>query len=103
MSAERINNGITLWSKRGALVLLGWVGGSAYHSTATLTQKAEKLATVQAVEIPRLKAAVRCEDKRADRATDVAGKALIAANVEGQPVPKFRDIPEDNCPHPAGK
>lgn len=103
MISERINTGVTLWSKRLGLIFLGWMGGSSYHSTATLTQKATTLQHVQAVDIPKLKAAVKCEDRRADKASDVAGKALIAANVEGQPVPKFRDIPEDNCQHPVPK
>lgn len=100
MISQKIDTAVTLWSKRGALILLGWMGGASYHSTATLTQKAARLETVQRVDIPKLKAAVKCEDTRADKASDVAGKALIAAAVDGQPVPMFKDIPTDNCQHP---
>lgn len=100
MISERVDAAVTRWSKIGGLILLGWMGGSSYHSTATLTQKAVRLETVQRVDIPKLKAAVKCEDRRADKSAAVAGQAILGATIDSAPVPKFKDIPNDNCQHP---
>lgn len=103
MISQRVDTAVTVWSKRMGLILLGWMAGSAYHGTSVLTQKAVTLQHVQAIDIPKLKAQAHCEDARADKSAAVAGQAILGATVEDAPVPKFRDIPEDNCPHPAGK
>jgi hypothetical protein len=103
MIAERMDAHITVWSKRGGLILLGWFASSAYHGTMDLNQKARTLQHVQQVDIPKLKKAVHCEDARANKSAAVAGQAILGANIDSVPVPKFRDIPADNCPHVAIK
>lgn len=103
MSARTVDDAITVWSKRIGLILLGWFGSSTYHGTLNLHREEHVLQHVQAVDIPKLKAAVKCEDRRADKASSVAGSAILAANIEGREAPKFKDIPSDNCQHPAGK
>ena len=47
--------------------------------------------------------AVHCEDARANKSAAVAGQAILGANIDSVPVPKFRDIPSDDCPHVAIK
>lgn len=54
-------------------------------------------------QLGQAKAAAGCENHRASRATAVAGKAILAANLDSMVVPKFRDLPVDNCPHPEKK
>lgn len=103
MIAEHVDTAVTVWSKRLALILLGWMAGSAYHGTSVLTQKAVKLETVQRVEIPKLKAAVRCEDARGDKATVVAKQAIKGAVLENERIPDAKELPADNCAHPTGK
>lgn len=103
MISDKVESSVTVWSKRLALVLLGWFGSSGYHGIFNLHQEEKVLQHVQAVDLPKLKAAVKCEDRRADKASSVAGSAILAANIEGREAPKFNDIPSDNCQHPAGK
>lgn len=103
MNADKVDDQITVWSKRFALVLIGWFAHSASIGSLTLHQHEKQLVQIQKVELPKLKAAVHCEDKRADKAAAVAGQAILSANVEAVPTPKFSDLPTDNCPHPAGK
>lgn len=103
MISEKVNTAVTVWSKRFGLIFLGWMGGSSYHSTADLTQKAATLQHVQAVDIPKLKSAVHCEDHRADKATAVAKQAIKGAVLEQERIPDARELPADNCQHPAGK
>lgn len=103
MIADKIDRGITLGSKIVALVLVGWFGSSAYHGTLTLTQKAATLQQVQTVTIPKLAAAVHCEDHRADKATVVAKQAIKDALSDSAPIPSPSALPADNCPHPVGK
>lgn len=101
MIAEHMDARITLWSKRGALVLLGWFASSAYHGTMELNQKARTLQHREQVDIPKLKAARDCEDRRANKSAAVAGQAILGASIDSAPVPQFQDIPNDNCPHVA--
>lgn len=101
MSPAAIDNGISIWSKRIALVLIGWFGSSAYHGTLLLHQEEKTLQHVRAVDIPKLKAAANCEALRGDRAAVLAGEAIVAATVDGTRVPSPKEIPRDNCPHPA--
>lgn len=103
MMAEHVDHKITLFSKVGAVFLAGWFASSAYHGTMALNQKARTLQHVEAVEIPKLKKAVHCEDARANKSAAVAGQAILGANIDSVPVPKFRDIPSDDCPHVAIK
>ncbi len=102
ISPEILDTQITVWSKRLALVLLGWFAHSATVGTLDLHRDQKTLAHVQTVEIPKLKSAVKCEDTRADRASVVAGQAIVAATVDGVRVPSPSEMPKDNCPHPAG-
>ena len=103
MIAEKIDSGLNTWSKRIALVLLGWFASSAYHGIYTLDRKAAVLEHVQQVDIPKLKAAANCEGKRADKTAAVAGQAITSADVDAVPTPHYKDIPQDNCPRPAAK
>lgn len=103
MISEKVDNAVTVWSKRLGLIILGWMAGSTYHGTATLTQKAATLQHVQTVEIPKLAAQAHCEDARADKATTVAGTAILSASVDNIATPKFRDLPADNCVHAVKK
>lgn len=91
MIAERIDNGITLWSKRLALVLLGWFASSAYHGTLTLTQKA--------AELPVVKAEAGCEHWRANKSAIIAKQAIVGANSVDAQIPSPNAIPQDRCPH----
>lgn len=81
MMVERINSGITTWSKRAALVLLGWFASSAFHGTLTAEQ------AVKAV--PVLQAEAGCEHYLARKNADLAKQPTIVD-------PK--EIPKDNCP-----
>lgn len=103
MSSDVIDEHFTVWSKRIGLILLGWFGSSLYHGTMDLDRKAAVLEKVQRVDIPKLKAAVHCEDTRADKATAVAHKAIRGALVDAAPIPSTSEIPADNCPHPPVK
>ena len=103
MIAERIDIEITKWSKILALILFGWFSSSAYHGVFGLTQKAKTLQTVQMVIIPKLKAANHCESARGDKAAMVAKKAIIGAVSDTAPIPDPKEIPVDNCQHPAVK
>lgn len=103
MISDKVESSFTIWSKRIGLILLGWIGASSYHGVFSLHQEEKVLQHVQAVDLPKLKAAVKCEDRRADKASSVAGSAILAANIEGREAPKFKDIPSDTCQHPAGK
>lgn len=89
--AERIDHAITVWSKRVGLVLLGWFASSAYHGTL------EAGRAVRAV--PVLQAQVNCEDRRADKAAQVAKQAIAGAYNADLPLPSPKAIPRD-CPHP---
>lgn len=89
MMSEKIDTGVTLWSKRIALVLFGWFASSAYHGTLTAS-KAVK-------DVPVLQAQVGCEHYLARTATDVANQAITAANSEGALSPTTKAIPKDNC------
>lgn len=42
----------------------------------------------------------RCEDRLAVKTAAVANKAIVGAWSATAPIPEFRDIPRDNCPHP---
>ncbi len=102
-ASENLDSHVTLWSKRFGLVIFGWLLSSAYHDNLHLDQDAKTLQVVERAQIPALTAQAHCEHTRADKTAAVAGKAIIGANVDNAPIPQFRDIPTDNCPHPAGK
>lgn len=99
-NADKINHGITYWSKFGAVFLAGWFSSSATYGTLGLHQKEAALQHVQAVDLPQLKGALNCEAVRGDRASVVASTAIVANAVEGVRVPSPAEIPKDNCPHP---
>lgn len=88
------------WTKRLSLVLAGWIACSAYYGTLHLKKSEAKLQTVQAVDIPKLKKAINCEDARADKASSIAKQAIASQYVDSVPIPDAKAIPKD-CPHPA--
>lgn len=93
MTPERIDNGITVWSKRIGLILIGWFAADAYHGTLGLYQKAAQLKVEQTQVIPKLASVAGCQAKRAQIATNEA----VKANAEGADV-DIAAIP--NCPAP---
>lgn len=80
--AEYFDKGVTLWSKRAALVLVGWFASSGYHDTLT-THKA-----VQA--IPALEAQANCEEWRANKNGHLALRPEVITKDQ---------LAKDNCPH----
>lgn len=68
-----------------------------------LDQKAAQLHRVQTVDLPKLRAANHCEAIRGDRAAALAQQAIKGAVMESERIPDAREVPVDNCPHPAGK
>lgn len=107
MTPEKIDNQISVWSKRFGLILLGWFASSAYHGVYTLDQKAATLQHVQQVDLPKLKAQaaqvpalkakVGCEHWRAGVIENVAKQGIASANSDAVPVPSAKAIPPDNC------
>lgn len=81
MIIERVDNGITRWSKIGALFLLGWFASSAYHGTLTASKAVKALPVVQAE--------AGCEHYIARKATALAKETVVVD-------PKA--IPADHCP-----
>lgn len=77
-----------------AAALAGWLACSTYYGTLHLKH-------VETVELPKAVTAAKCEDLRADRASVVAGQAIVGAVVDGARIPSPAEIPKDNCPHPA--
>ncbi len=84
----------------GAAFVAGWLANSGYYNLGHLWQQKNQLQTIQTKTIPQLRAQVRCEDKRADMASVVAGQAIIANAIDGLEGPSPAEIPKDNCPHP---
>lgn len=82
MLAEKVDSGITVWSKRLALVLLGWFASSAYHGTLTAA-KVEKA-------LPAVQAEAGCEHWRADTTAKLALSPNMITPAQ---------IPKD-CAHP---
>lgn len=82
MILEKLDNGITRWSKIGGIFLAGWFASAAYHGTLT-AKKAEEA-------LPAIVAEANCEHRRADKATVLAKQNEIVAPSA---------IPKD-CPHP---
>lgn len=93
MIVEKVDNGVTLWSKRLALVLLGWFASSAYHGTLT-AEKAVKA-------VPVLQAEAGCEHWRANKTIAVAKQAILSANSVDAAPPSAAAIPKDNCDTPS--
>lgn len=93
--SEQVDSGVTRWSKRLGLVLFGWMLANVYHGTQNLEVQAAKVAVTQTE--------AKCEHRRADKATNVAGQAILSANVDEVAPPKFKDLPVDNCQHDAAK
>ena len=99
MSAK-IDRGVTVGSKYGAMLLVGWFGASAYHTTLAHQKKAEALTTLQTQVIPKqarviqkLASVAGCQTKRAQ----VATREAVKANAAGIDV-DIAAIP--NCPPP---
>lgn len=89
-----------------ALVIMGFVSGYGVGNGHTTTGAVEHIS--DQLGQTEHKAAVveteaQCEHRRADKATAVAGNAILSANVDNVPTPKFKDLPTDNCPHIAAK
>lgn len=103
MMSEKIDGGVTIASKFAVVFLAGWFACSSFYGNLTLTQKAATLDQVQTVTIPKLKAQAHCEDARADKTAKVAKDAIKGALVDSAPIPSPAAIPQDNCPHVAGK
>lgn len=82
MIAEKIDTGLTRWSKIGALVLLGWFSSSAYHGTLTASRAVKAL--------PAIQAEAGCEHWRATVTSKLALSPQIVAPSQ---------IPKD-CAHP---
>ena len=80
MIAARIDCWTTVWSKRAALVLLGWFLSSAYHGTLSAEKavKAVPILQAQTAVIPKLAAAAGCQEKRGDIAEGKTGAADTA-------------------------
>lgn len=111
-----MKNGVSSWltlERRNwiALVVVGSLGGFGLgngHTTQgavqnvsqQLGQKSAQIHKLQTVDIPKLRAAVHCEGRRADTATVVAKQAIRGALVDSAPVPPPSALPKDNCPHP---
>lgn len=89
MIVDKIDTGVTRWSKIGAIFLAGWFLSSAYHGTRT-AEKAVKA-------VPALEAQAGCEHWRSHKAEVVAKQAITAANSDTIPVPDAKAIPKDNC------
>lgn len=66
MMVEKVDHGITLWSKLGAMFILGWLASSAYHATNTADKAVVQLKTVETKTIPTLKSVLGCQERRAD-------------------------------------
>lgn len=96
--SEQVDTWVTRWSKRGALIIVGWVLANVVYGTQTLETKAAKVDVVQKQDAVVQKEAA-CEHQLAKKATAVAGQAIVSANVDNVPTPQLKDIPVDNCPH----
>lgn len=95
MIAAKMDAGITVWSARLALVLLGWFACAIFYGTLTLTKKA--------AELPVVKAEAGCEHWRANKNAIIAKQAIRSALVDSAPIPSPNAIPQDRCPHTQGK
>ena len=83
---------IDAMSAIGFAFVIGWMANASYYNIQHLWQQNSQLT-----------AAVHCEDRRADKASKVAGQAILSANIDAVPTPHFKDLPLDNCPHPPTK
>jgi hypothetical protein len=101
-ASELVDTWVTRWSKRVGLVLVGWMLANVYHGTQNLEKQAAKLPVVQQQAAVVQKEAA-CEHNRANKTASIAGQAILSANVDNVPMPQFKDLPTDNCPHPASK
>lgn len=104
MIVEKIDHGVTRWSKVGALILVGWFASSAYHGTLDLTQKARKLQTVETVTLPKLASVAGCQTKRANIAKAEAVKSENGADADIASIPNCA-VPTSvlPAPHPVPK
>lgn len=84
MMADRIDGGITIASKVGSLILVGWFACSWWYGTGTF-KKAKQA-------IPVLQAEAGCEHYLARKATALAKQTTIVDPSQ---------IPKDNCPRPS--
>ena len=91
MMSEKLDTGVTRWSKIIGLILVGWFASSAYHGTL------EGAKAVKAV--PVLQAEAGCEHLLARKATAVAKQAIVSANSDSVPTPAPNAVPTDKCPH----
>lgn len=99
MMATKMDNAAGKWAGRAMLVIVGWIGCSTYYGTLHLKRAEAKLQTVQAVDIPKLKSVIHCEDARADKTAKIAKQAIASQYVDSVPIPDAKAIPQD-CPHP---
>lgn len=85
-----------IWERRadmvsaiGAAFVVGWVSCSGYYSLAHLWQEENQLVKVEKLDIPQLKALVRCEHKAHQIATDLAKEAnATATDVDVAAIPE---------------
>ena len=79
--------------------LAGFAIANGHTTTGAVEHISQQLGQKSA-EASKLKALVKCEDTRADRASVVAGQAIVANVVGTIKSPTAAEIPADNCPHP---
>jgi hypothetical protein len=80
-----------------ALFVAGWISALAANHVSELWSEHGQLDVVQHKVVPALKAKVGCEKKLAAITKGVAKQAIKGANIDSEPIPDEKDIPEDNC------